>query len=141
MRRKYAKAVKYLTLVPSEKHSAWAHPSTHLAGCLFSYCTPDGRPHAGEGGVVFGDPMRVSRGRAEAWTAEMRDRLRAQRLPWQPWRLTRLHLYLLAEAQRDMDDTIRSRAWRKEHRYSLPYRWPDDDFYTEDIDGWAEPDD
>lgn len=138
MKAVYKKAIKYLTLVPQEKHYAWAHPSTHLAGCLFRYCTPDGNPYAGEKGVRFGDPMQVSNGKGVAWTEEMTARLLKTRLPWQPWRLTVDNLYQLYEVQHNMDNSFRDRLWRREHRYALPYPWPDDDFSTEDIDGKTE---
>lgn len=148
MKAEYRRAIEYLTLVPSEKGAAWGNPSTHPAGCLFRYCTPDGRAYAGERGVVFGDPVQVSRGRAASWSPDTAGTLRewARRegvppLPWQPWRLSPAHLYILARIQVQMDETFRDGLWRRGHRYSLPYRWPDDEFEVEDIDGRFDDDD
>lgn len=133
----YRVARDYLCLVPSECRAAWLHSRTHFAGVLFRHCTPDGNPHLG-GGARFGCPLAVSCGRAVAWTGEWTERLVALRLPRDAARLSDANLYDLCAAQRGMDETIRCKRWRKEHRYSLPHAWPDDDFLTEDIDGWGD---
>lgn len=132
----YRPALQYFTLVPSERRHAWRSPSTHPFGFLFRYCTPDGRSYAGEKGVVFGCPLSVSRGKAIAWTEEITKELLKAKLPYDAARLRPVHLFKIAGIQRDMDQTFRDAAWRKEHRYALPYAWPDDDFLVEDIDGW-----
>lgn len=133
---RYAVAYRFLKAHPEQITDAWSRPSTHVAGCLFQFCTPSGgvelRPFDGR---ICGCATQVKREGCfsyVAWTHELTAHIRGLDLPSNPDSLTVDHLWTLVELQRHMDATIRSESWMKKNRRRLKNQEKTPDVESED---------
>lgn len=117
MKQKYIDAVRYFRSHPDELERAWTRPNQHEHGCLFQFCSPDGRGHK-LGDETVGCPVMIA-GHLKyvAWTEELTKRCRAE-VPDRVTDLTDKDLVKLARLQNEMDQTIRNPTWLAEHQYA-----------------------
>ena len=97
--------------------------------------------------VHAGDPLLIKRGTHAAWTWEWTDKIHAMDLPPGPGGVVMRrpeegpgddHVARLGFLQRDLDETIRCAAWRREHEAMTLVPWHGDEWDERYIDAEGE---
>lgn len=103
MKDKYDDAIAYLEKNPGEILDAWGFPSTHSAGCLFSYVGA-----TNSRGDSCGCLTQVKSGDSPAKTARLTKAIRKDaRIPERPQDIELKHLQVFAEWQRRIDKELK----------------------------------
>lgn len=117
MKQKYKEAIAFFRQHPEETLTAWSRPVDHLHGCLFQFCSPDGRCHV-VGDKSIGCPLMIANSENYiAWSLELTERCRHE-FPVSVEEITDIYLIRLGTLQTDMDNTIRDSQWLAEHPYA-----------------------